>query len=324
MEESGRISVIIPVYNVEKYLHECVDSVLNQTYQNFEIILVDDGSTDGSPKICDEYAENDKRIKVIHQSNGGLSVARNNGFYASSGDYVYFLDSDDWIEPSSMEVLLECAEERRAQVVFFDAISFEGEGKPCEKQNYTRKRSYGDDSGIKIFSRLQDEKDYHSAVPLLFMERHFLETNRLEFEPGIVYEDMLFTFQAYCLANCAAHVNRQLYHRRYRSGSITSVKKSKKHFHSSKIVYEKVSGFTAANDFDCEATKRYIIRCAYNAINIYSGIERNEKAECKKDFRALKDSIISKKAFGSKALMARCYGKIPWVIVRSLEKLDII
>lgn len=324
MEESGLISVIIPVYNVENYLRECVDSVLNQTYQNFEIILVDDGSTDGSPTICDEYATSDERIRVIHQSNGGLSVARNNGLQASSGDYVYFLDSDDWIEPSSLEVLLECAKERRAQVVFFDALSFEDGGKLCDKQNYARKRCYGDDSGIEILSRLQDEKDYHSAVPLLFMQRRFLEKNHLEFEPGIVYEDMLFTFQAYCLANCAAHVNRKLYHRRYRSGSITSVKKSKKYFNSSKIVYERVSAFTTANDFDCEATRRYIIRCAYNAINIYSGMERNEKAECKKDFRALIDSLISKKAFGSKALMARCYGRIPWIIVRSLEKVGII
>ena len=89
------VSVIIPVYNVEKYLAECVDSVLAQSCQNYEIILVDDGATDSSGRMCDEYARKDSRIRVIHQSNGGLSAARNAGLDAAQGEYVYFLDSDD-------------------------------------------------------------------------------------------------------------------------------------------------------------------------------------------------------------------------------------
>lgn len=91
------ISVIIPVYNVERYLHQCVDSVLTQTYTNLEIILVDDGSPDTSPDICDEYAQKDKRIKVIHKDNGGLSSARNAGLDVATGNFIYFLDSDDYI-----------------------------------------------------------------------------------------------------------------------------------------------------------------------------------------------------------------------------------
>ena len=96
--EKEKISVIIPVYNVEKYLKRCLDSVINQTYKNLEIILVDDGSTDNSGKICDEYAKNDKRIIVIHKENGGVSVARNIGLDICTGDYVNFIDSDDWID----------------------------------------------------------------------------------------------------------------------------------------------------------------------------------------------------------------------------------
>ena len=95
MKNNPLVSVIIPVYNVEKYLEECIDSVLNQTCQNIEIILVDDGSTDSSGQICDKYAENNKHICVIHQKNGGLSDARNAGFLRAGGEYVYFLDSDD-------------------------------------------------------------------------------------------------------------------------------------------------------------------------------------------------------------------------------------
>lgn len=92
------ISVVVPVYNVSKYLHKCIDSIINQTYKSLEIILVDDGSTDGSSAICDYYAQKDPRIKVIHKPNGGLSSARNAGIEVVSGDYVSFIDSDDWLE----------------------------------------------------------------------------------------------------------------------------------------------------------------------------------------------------------------------------------
>ena len=97
MSEKGfKFSVIMPVFNVEKYIRKSVDSVLKQTYQNIEVLLVDDGSTDNCPKICDDYAELDSRVRVIHKKNGGLSDARNFGIDAASGDYVVFLDSDDY------------------------------------------------------------------------------------------------------------------------------------------------------------------------------------------------------------------------------------
>ena len=99
------ISIIIPVYNVEKYLRRCVDSVLGQTYDKLEIILVDDGSTDNSGRICDEYREKDQRIIVIHKENGGLSEARNFGIEKSSGEYISFVDSDDWIPEDSVAIM---------------------------------------------------------------------------------------------------------------------------------------------------------------------------------------------------------------------------
>ena len=102
---SETISVIIPVYNVEKYLNKCVDSVISQTYKDLQIILVDDGSTDRSSKICDEYAKADTRISVIHKQNGGLSSARNAGMEIVEGDYITFLDSDDYVSPTVYEEL---------------------------------------------------------------------------------------------------------------------------------------------------------------------------------------------------------------------------
>lgn len=120
---SKKVSVIIPVYNVEKYLRRCVDSVLAQTYKNIEVILVNDGSPDRCPQICDEYVESDSRIKVIHKKNGGLSSARNAGLDSSTGDYITFVDSDDWIAPDTYEHSIGMMNVYSADVVQFDYIT---------------------------------------------------------------------------------------------------------------------------------------------------------------------------------------------------------
>lgn len=100
------ISVIVPIYNVEKYLTKCIESIINQTYENLEIILVDDGSPDNCPIICDEYAKRDSRVKVIHKKNGGLSDARNAGLDIATGEYIMFIDSDDFVEIDMMESMM--------------------------------------------------------------------------------------------------------------------------------------------------------------------------------------------------------------------------
>ena len=117
MSTNPLISVIVPVYNVEKYLGKCVDSILAQTYENLEIILVEDGTKDNSGAICDAYAAKDSRIRVIHKENGGLSSARNAGMDIARGEYFGFVDSDDWIEPKMYETLLNLAEKYHADLV---------------------------------------------------------------------------------------------------------------------------------------------------------------------------------------------------------------
>jgi len=118
------ISVVVPVYNVEKYLRRCVDSILCQTYSNLEIILVDDGSPDNSGKICDDYKKKDKRIKVIHKENGGLSDARNVGIDACHGKYITFVDSDDWIERDYVEVLYDALKRNKVRISVGDVAIF--------------------------------------------------------------------------------------------------------------------------------------------------------------------------------------------------------
>ena len=110
MKNINKISIIVPVYNAKSYLSRCIDSILNQTYQDFELILVDDGSTDCSGEICDKYASNDIRIRVFHKPNGGVSSARNLGLSKINGNYVIFVDSDDFLMPNHLEILAQYAE----------------------------------------------------------------------------------------------------------------------------------------------------------------------------------------------------------------------
>ena len=114
--EEKLVSVIVAVYNIEEYLPRCIDSILAQTYRNLEIILVDDGSTDSSGGICDDYAQKDRRIKVIHKKNGGLSDARNAGLDKVSGDYIGFVDGDDWIDEDMYRAMYEACEKEKAQI----------------------------------------------------------------------------------------------------------------------------------------------------------------------------------------------------------------
>lgn len=114
------VSIIVPVFNIERYLPKCVESILDQTYKDFEVILVDDGSTDTSGQICDEYAAKDRRIKVIHKNNGGVTTARNYGLREAAGDWIMYIDGDDWIEPMTLELFTDYADANRADIVIGD------------------------------------------------------------------------------------------------------------------------------------------------------------------------------------------------------------
>lgn len=135
MEKKIKLSIIIPVFNVEKYVQTCLDSVIEQSFRNFEVIVVDDGSTDGSPTICDAAAKQDGRICVIHQQNGGLSAARNAGLDIARGEWIGFLDSDDFIMPDMYEKLMDAAEKARADIAICNYLRVDVQGKPIEKQD---------------------------------------------------------------------------------------------------------------------------------------------------------------------------------------------
>lgn len=323
MENSGLISVIIPVYNVEEYLRECIDSVLSQTYENYEIILVDDGSTDNSGKICDEYAEKNDKITVVHKENSGPSETRNVGLKVSKGEYIYFLDSDDYLDKKAFEKLVSVAKNENADVVFFDALSFaDPEGSFDVKQGYLRKHKYKANTGYKVLTELNKNKDFHCSIPLIFIRRDFLTASGLLINEKIYCsEDMLFTFQLFCVAERVAQCPEVLYYRRYRKSSIVTSKKTARHYLSCKAVYEEIKVFSEKTGKLQDATAQaFVVRCAYNALDTYLRISKEEKKTYKKDYSLLKKTILKDNAYGSKALKMRCYGKVFWFIYKVFEK----
>jgi len=170
-----KVSVVIPVYNTYKYLPECLESVINQTLADIEIICINDGSTDFSSKILEEYASKDKRIKIISQNNQGLSCARNRGLEIARGEYIYFLDSDDKITLTALEELYDIAEKNKLDIIYFDAqVFFENEALKSKYEVFIqaskRNKNYiGIFSGPEIFVEFVKNREYRVSVCRQFL-----------------------------------------------------------------------------------------------------------------------------------------------------------
>lgn len=213
-------SIIIPVYNVEKYLRECLDSVLYQTCVDWEAICVNDGSTDGSDAILEEYSAKDMRFNVINKVNGGLSSARNTGLDAAKGDYVLFLDSDDWLEKSALEVL--AANMDNEDMLCFSGRRFFEADKSFQPSDQLQERHYP--SGMEYYNdnALQRRDFAFVCVVLRAYKRVYLVKNGLRFKEGIYHEDNLFTPLACYYAHGVRTINECLYDYRVRESSITT------------------------------------------------------------------------------------------------------
>ena len=227
MQQDSLISVIVPVYNVEEYLPRCVDSILAQTYQNLEIILVDDGTKDNSDKICDAYAAKDSRVKVIHKENGGLSSARNAGIDVATGAYLAFVDSDDWIEPDMYEKMLGLVEKHGVKLVCagrFDVDSETGKktiGLCPPKEELI--------SGQELVRRIFTWDNIDSAaVDKLYHVSLFQE---IRYPLGVVCEDVPTTYRIALNAEQVAMCPVPMYNYYHRPGSITTSAVSEKTFH---------------------------------------------------------------------------------------------
>lgn len=246
---SPAVSVIIPIYNVEKYLAECLDSTVNQTLKNIEIICVDDGSPDRSADIAAEYAKKYDNVKLIRKENGGLSSARNAGLDKARGQYIYFLDSDDYLERNALEELYGKAVAEDLDMLFFNSTPF-FESKKDKRNNASYSNYYkrkGDYSGIRtgqaMLTMMLKNQEYLSSACIEIIRRSLIEKNGLRFYDGIIHEDNLFTFQCTILAQRVSHVDREYYHRRLHNDSIMTAQKSMRNVEGYLVSYAEMLHF---------------------------------------------------------------------------------
>ena len=224
------VSVVIPAYNEERYLKECLDSVISQTYRNLEIICVDDGSTDKTPEILADYASADRRIRVIRQENSGLSVSRNRGIEAAQGKYLYFLDSDDYILPDHFEKLIPVMERDDLDLCVFNLhpfVSPDADGEQLREtyeryeDYYKRARKYeGIFTGAELMKKMFAADEYLMQVCGYISRTAYVKQSGNLFLPGILHEDHLFTFCNFLGAERAAFCPDVSYQRRLAGGSI--------------------------------------------------------------------------------------------------------
>lgn len=215
------ISVIIPVYNVEKYLTKCLDSVFGQDFTNFEVICVEDGSTDNSGNILREYAIEHPNMKIFWgQGNHGLSYARNRGLDMAEGKYVFFLDSDDWIKAETFSRLYQLAEISKVEMLFFEDELGNEDGS-IRATSGSRYNGYeGIHTGKEFFCHMIKIKQYAAKACEQFVLLKFLRNESLHFNEGMLHEDMLYTFMALMKATRVAASTEKLYIYRQRAGSI--------------------------------------------------------------------------------------------------------
>lgn len=268
------VSVIIPVYRTEQYLKQCVDSVLSQTYREIEIILVDDGSPDKSGMICDEYAKNDSRVKVIHKENGGLSSARNAGLNVSQGKYVLFLDSDDYyLNDNCVAPLVNKAREEECDIVLFQSLNA-----------YIEKNKFIDNEGAydleaingkkrsEVFRYLvKDNKAVATAVNKL-IKREIITEFDIYFREGIVSEDIDWAVRLFAVSKKIVAVNEQVYV--YRKENVNSIT----HNVSKKSICDLLETIKVvikwANDWDKEFAETTFSYMAFVYATLYCNIAK--------------------------------------------------
>ena len=211
-----KATVVVPVYNVEKYLEKCVDSILAQTEPDFELLLVDDGSTDGSGRLCDKLAEKDGRVRVIHQKNQGLGGARNTGIQQAQGDWLLLVDSDDWIEPQTLEKTMEAGLREEADLVMFAYRSVDEGGHTLRTflENVPKER------GMALDAQPDMLLTSPSAWCRLY-RRELLERTGILFPPRVWYEDMRTTPKLLAEARQVVYLDYVGYNYLSRTGSIT-------------------------------------------------------------------------------------------------------
>lgn len=266
--EHATVSVIVPVYHVKPYLNSCLDSILAQTYENLQIILVDDGSTDGSGSICDQYAARDPRIRVIHQENLGVSAARNAGLAAATGTWIGWVDSDDWIEPEMFARLLEGATQENADI----ALCGRYQEYPDRRVPFGPKSEAVLTGSAGLLSLLEETQMDNALYDKLYRRELF---DGIRFPEGRTYEDLAVLYRVFEKADRILCLTQPLYHYRQRPTGIignTGLDNRMNHFLAAKNRLEDL--LPRHPEFEALLENR----CATAAIGLWTAYYRNPKA----------------------------------------------
>lgn len=212
MKKRPRISVVIPVYQTERYLRQCLESLVVQSFPDFEVVLIDDGSKDGSGAICDEYSAHDSRFSVVHVANGGVSKARNIGLERAKGDYIVFVDSDDWVEPDYFQSIVDYLD--KYDLLFYGMRVVSGDGMD-QNIGYEAERMFSDDRSFSDVIYSLFEKGVLGYMCLMCVKHELILKHRVRFNEAIsLHEDALFTYDCLMCAGKIGSLSIQPY--RYR------------------------------------------------------------------------------------------------------------
>jgi len=305
------VSVIVPVYKVEPYLCACIEGILNQTYGNIEIILVDDGSPDNCPAICDDYARKDSRIRVLHKENGGLSSARNAGIENANGEYIAMIDSDDAIHERFIEILYDLCENSECQVAQCDFLCVSENSIKLPPQKHTDVLFYTGREAMKKCCEGADAVKYNVVWNKLYHKSVF---ENVRFPIGKVHEDEFTTYRLLWNVKRMAVINLYLYWYLQREDSIMG-KKSNIHFLDRLEAYKQRVRFLKDNNVE-DAYEKMLTRYYYSILNLYDKIKSSEEysiqicQKLKQESEDVKKEILSFSEIGYKDLIPVLFPEI--------------
>jgi glycosyltransferase involved in cell wall biosynthesis len=270
-----RISVIVPIYNAEKYIKTCLDSLINQSLQNFEIILVDDGSTDNSYHICHEYSKRDKRIILLTQLNRKQGAARNQGIKIAKGQYIGFLDADDYVEPNYFEALSEAARKHNADIAVASVIKIKN-GKKKQKWIFKMEELYKTDFEKFVTCKQRENTAIYNKI----YKKEFIEKFNLRFHEDVVYEDGPFTVRAVYYANKLVTVPNINYFYVKNPNSTVNSEQTEKHISDALMAKQDILRFVREKNIVIPAHSFYYTKKIVKkfGITLYS-IKENIKRE---------------------------------------------
>ena len=268
-----KLSIIVPVYKVEPYIHKCVDSILNQTFTDFEIILVDDGSPDNCGKICDEYAQKDKRVRVIHKENGGLSDARNAGIDVAVGKIIGFVDSDDWIEAYMYAEMLSYMEENNLDIVCADTNQVK-EGKVKFKPRYSKNKIWSRNEAVcEILNGTLDNAAWNKIY-----KRNVIGDVR--YPKGRIYEDVATTYKFISNSQKVGYISKAYYNYLKRKGSIVASGFNSKSRYDCFLGYRERLNFAKEHNLECiNDCELLALETALAVLTAFYANDENETSE---------------------------------------------